>query len=169
MGWIEIFNEAQQDARSRIGGQDGQQAAPIWQTHEDSKTCIVCSTGFGIFTRRHHCRTCGAVVCNNCSTYRLPDPRTQNQERACDHCYASQQYNEQQKRRPPSSKQDRGARMSTTNPKFLKAFENVNVNSRPKTPPPLPPPLPPSARGMGGAPLPRSPPVVKPVARRPPT
>lgn len=33
----------------------------LWLPDSASQTCLQCGTGFGLFTRRHHCRTCGKV------------------------------------------------------------------------------------------------------------
>ena len=36
--------------------------------------CMACDAEFGFFRRRHHCRACGKVYCDNCSRYRSPIP-----------------------------------------------------------------------------------------------
>jgi len=40
-----------------------------WMQH--TKHCEICTAGFGIFVRRHHCRSCGRNVCNACSPFRV--------------------------------------------------------------------------------------------------
>ena len=47
---------------------------PTWQADTDVKTCTLCITVFTITTRRHHCRSCGFIVCGNCSPHRLALP-----------------------------------------------------------------------------------------------
>jgi hypothetical protein len=38
-----------------------------WVPDAESKTCPGCAKGFGVLRRRHHCRRCGALVCDGCS------------------------------------------------------------------------------------------------------
>lgn len=38
-----------------------------WQRDEDVETCFLCGSHYNFFTRRHHCRKCGRVVCGSCS------------------------------------------------------------------------------------------------------
>ena len=37
-----------------------------WIDSDKVTKCQICSTGFGIFYRKHHCRACGGVYCRNC-------------------------------------------------------------------------------------------------------
>jgi len=41
--------------------------AAQWQPDKDAKACAECSSSFGMFTRRHHCRRCGGLFCGDCS------------------------------------------------------------------------------------------------------
>jgi hypothetical protein len=43
---------------------------PTWETDDDSKNCRLCQQEFGVINRRHHCRTCGRLICGNCSAFR---------------------------------------------------------------------------------------------------
>jgi hypothetical protein len=38
-----------------------------WVPNERSRVCLICSKKFGVFRRKHHCRSCGMLVCNSCS------------------------------------------------------------------------------------------------------
>ncbi|CDW86610.1 pleckstrin domain-containing protein [Stylonychia lemnae] len=38
-----------------------------WTPNERFNNCQVCSNQFGIFKRKHHCRSCGQLVCAGCS------------------------------------------------------------------------------------------------------
>ena len=38
---------------------------------EYPKGCFNCTVSFGLFTRVHHCRSCGLAVCDACSTHRV--------------------------------------------------------------------------------------------------
>jgi hypothetical protein len=41
-----------------------------WVPDEQVTTCMICQeTQFTLFIRRHHCRSCGKVICYECSTF----------------------------------------------------------------------------------------------------
>lgn len=48
---------------------------PSWQPDAAVDECPVCHTVFGLWTRKHHCRKCGRVVCSACSPHRITIPR----------------------------------------------------------------------------------------------
>ncbi|KAF2815912.1 FYVE-domain-containing protein [Mytilinidion resinicola] len=48
---------------------------PPWQPDSEVTQCPVCSSNFTFFTRKHHCRKCGRVVCARCSPHRITIPR----------------------------------------------------------------------------------------------
>eukprot|EP00471_Norrisiella_sphaerica_P003906 CAMPEP_0184481608 /NCGR_PEP_ID=MMETSP0113_2-20130426/3159_1 /TAXON_ID=91329 /ORGANISM="Norrisiella sphaerica, Strain BC52" /LENGTH=1048 /DNA_ID=CAMNT_0026860827 /DNA_START=708 /DNA_END=3854 /DNA_ORIENTATION=+ len=65
--------------------------APVWQSDQSSTECNICSRKFTMWTRRHHCRFCGILVCNSCSLKRLLVPVTEGSskkesKRICDKC-----------------------------------------------------------------------------------
>jgi len=64
-------------------------AAAAWIPDNECSGCMVCSTSFTVFRRRHHCRSCGKVVCDSCSEKRLllPAVDKDNLVRACTPCY----------------------------------------------------------------------------------
>ena len=41
-----------------------------WIPDKEAKCCRLCGISFSLFTRRHHCRKCGQVICNACSQER---------------------------------------------------------------------------------------------------
>lgn len=47
--------------------------SPFNLTEQDKlcKVCYECDTPFTMFRRRHHCRVCGQIFCNNCSSNRV--------------------------------------------------------------------------------------------------
>jgi hypothetical protein len=75
-----------------------------WEPDHEAHECRRCDKRFGLLNRRHHCRRCGLVVCDKCSTARtflsanqiLKDPSgsesiqhlTSQHHRVCDKCYA---------------------------------------------------------------------------------
>lgn len=62
--------------------------AAVWVPDNDAPKCMRCSGKFTVINRRHHCRKCGAVVCNGCSSkkYLLP-AQSKKPLRVCDNCY----------------------------------------------------------------------------------
>ncbi len=68
---------------STLGGNNN------WLPNNATNECMVCSVRFTLFLRRkHHCRLCGFVVCNDCSTGRrkLNIGFSRCAERVCDAC-----------------------------------------------------------------------------------
>lgn len=65
---------------------------PRWVNDDESISCFLCDQLFTFFNRRHHCRRCGLLVCNACSTHRLPiGDNTDGVFRCCDKCLAFSQ------------------------------------------------------------------------------
>lgn len=62
---------------------------PVWVKDEDHLDCMHCGAEFTIFTRRHHCRNCGVLVCHNCSSRKriLPDLGYIQPVRICSRCW----------------------------------------------------------------------------------
>ena len=48
---------------------------PQWQPDNEVSECPICRRQFSFLFRRHHCRKCGRVVCNECSPHRITIPR----------------------------------------------------------------------------------------------
>ncbi|KAI8869289.1 hypothetical protein GQ42DRAFT_123974, partial [Ramicandelaber brevisporus] len=42
-----------------------------WEPDENASHCRGCGTRFTLFYRRHHCRRCGQVRCDNCTSRRF--------------------------------------------------------------------------------------------------
>ena len=76
-----------------------------WQRDSEVHTCQKCDVKFGVFTRKHHCRQCGRIFCNNCTKKRavLEFPLKEGSGvrgysdyrgekfRVCDECYGELQ------------------------------------------------------------------------------
>ncbi|KEG08517.1 putative zinc finger protein [Trypanosoma grayi] len=65
-----------------------------WLRNEAARSCHKCGRTFTIFVRQHHCRRCGLIFCQRCSSHAgiLPDRRaqlhsSQNWVRLCEDCY----------------------------------------------------------------------------------
>lgn len=66
-------------------------ARPEWQPDEDAAYCPKCENVFGFFLRKHHCRMCGLVFCNECTSNRLecpPEFGYSGPQRMCFSCFS---------------------------------------------------------------------------------
>ncbi|XP_012935262.1 pleckstrin homology domain-containing family F member 2 [Aplysia californica] len=63
--------------------------SPVWVPDSEAKTCMHCrKSEFSLVNRRHHCRHCGRVVCNACSSKRWLLPQQSSKPiRVCLTCY----------------------------------------------------------------------------------
>ncbi|KAM4035761.1 FYVE, RhoGEF and PH domain-containing protein 6 [Anomaloglossus baeobatrachus] len=62
--------------------------APIWIPDGRATMCMMCTTEFTLTWRRHHCRACGKIVCQACSTNKYSLEYLKNHlARVCDHCF----------------------------------------------------------------------------------
>ncbi|KAK2466324.1 hypothetical protein APHAL10511_001966 [Amanita phalloides] len=78
------------------------QQSGLWERDEEVSNCRDCKRRFGFLTRKHHCRKCGLIFCDNCSAFRtLLDPplvvhekghvessNSSNLQRVCRACYS---------------------------------------------------------------------------------
>lgn len=68
---------------------ENQVLSPVWDNDRTSSSCLACEAPFTLTRRRHHCRKCGKLVCDRCSSQRcsLPASVAGKKERVCDACY----------------------------------------------------------------------------------
>ncbi|KAK7117137.1 hypothetical protein R3I94_022636 [Phoxinus phoxinus] len=65
---------------------------PIWIPDQRVTMCSICTSEFTLAWRRHHCRACGKVVCQACSTNEQPLKYMKNRlGRVCDLCSSALQ------------------------------------------------------------------------------
>ncbi|KAM6977844.1 pleckstrin homology domain-containing family F member 1 [Aplochiton taeniatus] len=67
--WLEHIEECRLK-RLRDASCPSPTFAVTWIPDQASAICMRCLEKFNMAHRRHHCRNCGFVVCNNCSKYR---------------------------------------------------------------------------------------------------
>lgn len=62
-----------------------------WVPDHISSNCSSCGQQFSVMLRRHHCRKCGAVFCDSCSSHQIavPDEHFYDPVRVCKTCYES--------------------------------------------------------------------------------
>ncbi|KAM8973268.1 FYVE, RhoGEF and PH domain-containing protein 6 isoform 2-T2 [Pelodytes ibericus] len=62
--------------------------APIWIPDGRATMCMICTSEFTLTWRRHHCRACGKIICQACSTNKHSLEYMKNHlARVCDHCF----------------------------------------------------------------------------------
>jgi hypothetical protein len=61
----------------------------FWMPDRFCKVCYGCEEAFTMYRRRHHCRMCGQIFCNACSSFYLEGSlfHTTGQVRGCKLCY----------------------------------------------------------------------------------
>ena len=79
-------------ATTLTGGEPGQGCLtlrPEWEPDWKSSQCTLCRESFSLIHRRHHCRSCGKIVCNSCSGFQIKLERLgyDNEVRVCNHCW----------------------------------------------------------------------------------
>ena len=78
------FKSSTKDARLF---QDDPGRGHTWMQDEEAKECTLCSAAFTMLKRRHHCRSCGKVVCGECSGSRVMLNVMGASKRVCTLCY----------------------------------------------------------------------------------
>ena len=64
-------------------------ASSLWKPDASTHKCTACVKKFSLLTRKHHCRCCGDIFCNPCSSNFVPLPQLLYPEpvRICDGCF----------------------------------------------------------------------------------
>ncbi|KAK1159423.1 RUN and FYVE domain-containing protein 1-like isoform X1 [Acipenser oxyrinchus oxyrinchus] len=58
-----------------------------WLKDDEAAQCKQCQKEFSIARRKHHCRNCGDIYCNSCSSNELSLPSYPKAVRVCDTCH----------------------------------------------------------------------------------
>ncbi|KDR15538.1 early endosome antigen 1-like [Zootermopsis nevadensis] len=58
-----------------------------WTEDSDVISCSLCQREFSLIVRKHHCRNCGQIFCNECSSKMAPIASNKKPVRVCDSCY----------------------------------------------------------------------------------
>lgn len=57
-----------------------------WADDREVNDCKQCNKPFSVSRRKHHCRNCGEIFCNECSSTKMPLPSSAKPVRVCDDC-----------------------------------------------------------------------------------
>lgn len=60
-----------------------------WAEDHEALYCGCCHNAFTFYRRKHHCRECGVIICNDCSMSRAVVEGTEGRARLCDKCVKS--------------------------------------------------------------------------------
>jgi DNA repair exonuclease SbcCD ATPase subunit len=63
------------------------EAKQTWATDNQVKNCRSCHRGFSLSRRRHHCRRCGQIFCNDCSSKKATLASSATSARVCNKCF----------------------------------------------------------------------------------
>jgi len=94
--WLKLLTKAIQEYKSRqktlkrekIDFEE--ETAPVWVPDANSTQCDLCKIAFSLIKRKHHCRSCGHVVCGPCSRNMMVVAGvSSNPERVCNKCYGN--------------------------------------------------------------------------------
>ncbi|NXC11227.1 FGD6 protein, partial [Orthonyx spaldingii] len=89
---LEEADAEKQEEDSPLGSK-----APIWIPDTRATMCMICTSEFTLTWRRHHCRACGKIVCQACSSNKHGLDYMKNQPaRVCDHCFRELQKQDKQ-------------------------------------------------------------------------
>ncbi|XP_033746902.1 RUN and FYVE domain-containing protein 2-like isoform X2 [Pecten maximus] len=78
-------------SESKLKVEDMREASQVtkeaaWMSDKDASQCSNCNKEFSIARRKHHCRNCGEIFCNECSDNKMPLPSSAKPVRVCDTC-----------------------------------------------------------------------------------
>ncbi|KAM4748853.1 FYVE, RhoGEF and PH domain-containing protein 6 [Rhinophrynus dorsalis] len=78
--------------------------APIWIPDGRATMCMICTSEFTLTWRRHHCRACGKIICQACSTNKHSLEYLKNHlARVCDRCFQELQRQDTQSSPKPGT------------------------------------------------------------------
>jgi hypothetical protein len=70
--WQEKFIMDPEEKATRIKGHPIVRGNSKWQPDKAAPFCKMCFVPFTLRTRKHHCRLCGLVYCNLCTSHKIP-------------------------------------------------------------------------------------------------
>lgn len=87
--WMAHINRCVDDLLKKTGKKPTLEHAAVWIPDAEASICMHCrKTQFTVLNRRHHCRKCGAVVCNPCSSKKFLLPAQSSKPlRVCLSCF----------------------------------------------------------------------------------
>jgi len=93
-----------------------------WVLDNQTNSCMRCDVSFGLFHWRHHCRSCGYLICQRCGIKRLAIPELKDVElesRVCKGCF----HNSDSRSRSNNHQQQNSITSSIHNTNFTTTLE----------------------------------------------
>uniref|UniRef100_A0A914XC75 Uncharacterized protein n=1 Tax=Plectus sambesii TaxID=2011161 RepID=A0A914XC75_9BILA len=85
--WMKYIEKCVQDLLTKEKKPPAMDHAPVWIPDNEKEQCMLCPKNFTLLVRRHHCRKCGILVCQSCSSRRLTLTSSKDSVRVCDSCH----------------------------------------------------------------------------------
>merc|ERR1711892_732270 len=63
------------------------QSGRKWKDDTEVVSCTSCTSGFSLTDRKHHCRNCGNIFCNDCSSKQANMTGYKKPQRVCEGCF----------------------------------------------------------------------------------
>jgi len=63
------------------------QSGRKWKDDTEVVSCTSCQSGFSLTNRKHHCRNCGNIFCNECSSKQANMTGYKKPQRVCEACF----------------------------------------------------------------------------------
>lgn len=76
------------------------QATDKWMDNDETHCCLQCSAAFTFTLRKHHCRMCGRIYCNDCCNNWLMTTASSRPARVCNACAFQHKELERAARKP---------------------------------------------------------------------
>eukprot|EP01083_Nonionella_stella_P058721 153756_1 len=92
-----------------------------WESDAERTRCPHCEQNFNILRRRHHCRQCGLVVCESCSSDKKYLPKYDAKVRVCAKCFLLDSTESDVKTPAPVTKSIPSSEQKTPEKKYPKA------------------------------------------------
>ena len=58
-----------------------------WQDDTAVEWCNTCHKKFSLSVRKHHCRNCGKIFCQECTSNQAVTPSNKGRVRVCEPCF----------------------------------------------------------------------------------
>ncbi|QLQ78428.1 hypothetical protein HG537_0A06750 [Torulaspora globosa] len=101
-----------------------------WMKDDSAKECFTCGKSFNTFRRRHHCRICGQIFCNNC-TFSVSGERFgyDGTMRVCNNCY--EHANNYEDSSDEESAVDQASHYRNSDDRYIFTAQEKGLNERP--------------------------------------
>lgn len=84
---LELGEEHSKKAELLLELQDKEKpSAKVWEDDSAATECKQCDKPFNVSRRKHHCRNCGGIFCNDCSNVKMTLASSAKPVRVCEAC-----------------------------------------------------------------------------------